>query len=87
MAHKFYLDSDDKKIAGVCGGLAAYFNVDVTLMRIIMLGLLLIGCGLPFYIICWAVAPTAYTAEEKCALRGLDPTPENKAKFKDTPHV
>lgn len=88
MTHKFYLNSDDKKIGGVCSGFAAYLDVDVTLVRIIMLCLLLIaGCGLLFYLICWAVAPTAYTAEEKCALRGLEPTPENKAKFKDTPHV
>ena len=85
MNHKFYLNSDDKKIGGVCSGFAAYFNVDVTLIRIVMLCLLLLaGCGLLFYIICWVLAPTAYTAEEKCALRSLEPTPENLAKSKDT---
>ncbi|MBV9266030.1 MAG: PspC domain-containing protein [Acidobacteriaceae bacterium] len=48
----------DKKIAGVCAGLAQYLNVDVTLMRVLVLcAAIWGGVGLIFYIICWIVMP------------------------------
>ena len=31
---KLYKSSTDKKIAGVCGGIAEYFNIDSTLVRL-----------------------------------------------------
>ena len=34
---KLYRDMDNKGVAGVCSGLAWYFNIDVTIIRIIML--------------------------------------------------
>jgi phage shock protein C len=48
-----------KKIAGVCAGFADYFEVDVTLMRIIFLVLLVTppGVGLIGYLIAWAAMP------------------------------
>ena len=48
-----------KKIAGVCAGFAEYFDMDVTLMRVIWLALLLLppGIGLIGYIVAWAVMP------------------------------
>jgi phage shock protein PspC (stress-responsive transcriptional regulator) len=54
-----YRSSTNKKIAGVCGGLADYFNVDATIIRVIFVILLLPG-GLPGlipYLILWAVMP------------------------------
>lgn len=58
MAKKLTLSSSDKKLAGVCGGFANYFDVDVTLVRIIWLVLLLCcGVGALAYLICWAVMP------------------------------
>ncbi len=49
----------EKKIAGVCAGFAAYFDMDVTLMRIIFLVLLVTppGVGLIGYIIAWIAMP------------------------------
>lgn len=48
-----------KKIAGVCAGFAEYFDMDVTLMRIIWLVLLFAppGIGLIAYIVAWVVLP------------------------------
>jgi phage shock protein C len=48
-----------KKIAGVCTGYAEYFDMDITLMRLIWVGLLLIPphLGLIAYIVSWAVLP------------------------------
>lgn len=52
--------STDKKIAGVCGGVAEYLNVDATLVRIIWLLLVLcFGVGALAYIICWILMPSA----------------------------
>lgn len=83
--HKFYRDTDDRKIGGVCSGIAAYFDVDVVLIRIIFLVLLFCGTmGLWFYLIFCIVAPSAYTAGEKCQLRGIPCTAENLKKFTTT---
>ena len=48
-----------KKVAGVCAGFARYFDMDLTLMRLIWVGLLLIPphIGLIAYVISWAVLP------------------------------
>lgn len=48
----------DRKIAGVCGGIAQYLNVDPTVVRIIFLVLLLMGGGGGLiYLIVWLFAP------------------------------
>ena len=36
MQKKFYLSQKDKKIGGVCGGLAEYFDVDPFLVRLVI---------------------------------------------------
>lgn len=42
----------DKKIAGVCGGLGYYFDIDPTIIRILFLvAVLMFGTGLLLYII------------------------------------
>jgi phage shock protein C len=47
-----------RKIAGVCAGLAEYFDLDVTLVRLIWLIVLIMGgVGLVPYIIGWIVMP------------------------------
>ena len=58
MQKRFYLSQTDKKIAGVCGGLAEYFDVDPLLVRIGMLFLTFcIGGGLLLYIVIALLAP------------------------------
>jgi len=56
---KLYRSSTDKKIAGVCAGIAEYFNIDATIIRIIFVILLLPG-GLPGvipYVLLWILVP------------------------------
>jgi len=56
MAKKLYRSRDDRMIAGVCGGLADYFNVDSSLVRLAVLFIFLFqGVGLIAYIIAWLV--------------------------------
>ena len=79
---KFFRDSEDKKRAGVCSGLALYLGIDVVFVRIIFLVALICGtAGFWAYIIFWVVAPETRTAVEKCELRGLPPTAENIRRF------
>jgi len=55
---KLYKSNTDKKIAGVCGGIAEYLNIDSTIVRLIwVIGFFAIGTGLLAYIICALVMP------------------------------
>lgn len=59
---KLYRKRSDAKIAGVCGGLADYLDVDPTVVRIIFLLLLLTASmGFWIYLAIWIVAPWDYT--------------------------
>jgi phage shock protein C len=50
----------ERKIAGVCAAIANYFDVDVTLVRVVWLVLVIFGgTGLLAYIIGWIVIPEA----------------------------
>lgn len=52
--------STDKKIAGVCAGLADYFDLDPTIIRVVwVLAVLCAGTGLLAYAILWIVLPLA----------------------------
>ncbi len=50
---------EDRKLAGVCAGVARYFGVDVTLVRILTVALTIwpIGVGAIVYIVCWIAMP------------------------------
>lgn len=49
---RLYKSSKDKKIAGVCGGIAEYFNIDPTIVRLIWAVLILcFGTGILAYIV------------------------------------
>ena len=52
--------SNDKKIAGVCGGIGEFFNIDPTLVRLLFFLLILIlGNGVLTYIACAVIFPHA----------------------------
>jgi phage shock protein PspC (stress-responsive transcriptional regulator) len=52
--------STDKMIAGVCAGLADYFDLDPTIIRVIwVLAVFCAGTGLLVYVILWIVLPLA----------------------------
>ena len=55
---KFVRSVSDKKVAGVCAGVAKYFDLDAKIVRIIWLAAILLGgCGLLAYLILWLVMP------------------------------
>ena len=52
------LSATDRKISGVCGGIAEYFGIDATLVRVIAVVLALcFGGGLLAYLLAWAIMP------------------------------
>lgn len=64
---RLYRSTTDKKIAGVCGGLGEYFNVDPLVFRVIFVLALLPGGvpGLLPYIILWILIPKKGLADGK----------------------
>lgn len=79
---KLYRNPDDKRIGGVCSGLAAFFDIDVVLIRATFLvGLFCGSAGFWVYLAIWIAAPEAKTATEKCQMRGISPTADNIRKF------
>ncbi|MFH0936371.1 MAG: PspC domain-containing protein [Candidatus Woesearchaeota archaeon] len=55
---RLYRSGKDKIIAGVCGGIAEYFNIDPVIIRILLiLSIFLWGFGVLFYLIAWIIIP------------------------------
>ncbi len=69
---RLFRDPDDKVIAGVASGVAAYFNVDPTFMRIafVILALITGGTAIIVYLIMAVIVPEAKTPAEKLQMRG-----------------
>ncbi len=58
MEKKLYRSKTDEKIAGVCGGVAKFFGIDATIIRLAWALLILCaGTGLLAYIVCAFVIP------------------------------
>ncbi|NMM49368.1 PspC domain-containing protein [Marinigracilibium pacificum] len=75
---KLYRNPDDKVIAGVAGGIAAYFGTDTTLIRVLfILGIFAGGTGLILYLVLWIITPIAATITEKVQMRGEPVTLSN----------
>ena len=55
---KLYRSKTNRQLAGVCGGLAEYFNLDATLIRILFVVLAVLGgSGLVLYVAMWIIVP------------------------------
>lgn len=55
---KLYRSNTDRKLCGVCGGFAEYFDLDPTIIRLIFIFLTLFGGGgVLIYLICALVIP------------------------------
>lgn len=55
---KFYRSKTDRVFGGVCAGIAEYFNIDPSIVRILTLVLgFTWGSGVLAYLIAWAVIP------------------------------
>ncbi len=82
MEKRLYRSRTERVLGGVCGGIAEYFGVDPTLVRLLALVLILAGgVGIIAYIIAWIVIPEEpekEKAEEKAVITGERKEAEKK---------
>ena len=66
---RLFRNPDGAMFGGVCNGLAAYFGIDVTIVRVVavLVGIVTKGVGIFFYVVMMFVIPEAHTAEERAA--------------------
>jgi len=67
MSKKLYRSKKKKMLAGVCGGLADYFDIDTSVVRLIFIAIGLVTAVVPmaiFYIVAWIIIPVEEPAKE-----------------------
>lgn len=79
---------DDRMLAGVCGGLGAYFKIDPTLVRLGFAFLFFLGAGSPFlvYLLLWLIVPEAdgvVTSPGETISAGVDEIAKTARQFGD----
>jgi phage shock protein PspC (stress-responsive transcriptional regulator) len=79
--HRMYRDTDHRVIGGVCAGMAAYWNIELWLVRFIFFVLVMMGVGILIYLILYIVLPEAKTTAEKIEMKG---NPVNIHNIKDS---
>lgn len=68
---RFFRNSDDKVLGGVCSGFATYIDADPLVVRLaFLLAVLGFGVGPVIYLILWIVVPEAKTTSEKLQMKG-----------------
>lgn len=78
---KLYRSDQQKIVAGVCGGIAEYFEIDPVLIRLIWIVLIVFGgTGILAYLIAWIVIPTRQMKNEEPVVKEepVVETPESK---------
>lgn len=76
---KLFRDPQNAMLGGVCAGLAAYLNIDVTFIRLltVVISLLSVSTAAIIYLILWIVVPEARTPYERMQMSGEEPTIAN----------
>jgi phage shock protein PspC (stress-responsive transcriptional regulator) len=74
---KMFRDKEKRVVAGVASGVAAFFGVDVALVRILFVISGIFGIGLIVYIVLWIALPQANTITEKMQMQGEPVTLSN----------
>lgn len=84
---KLYRNSTDKIIGGVASGLAAYFDLDPVVVRIlfVVLAFASLGWGILIYLIFLIAMPEAITKAELLEMQGIEPSLENIDSFTQAP--
>lgn len=68
---KMFRDKDNRIIGGVASGVAAFWGIDSTVIRVLFIGMTIFGgLGLFIYIIMWIALPEAKTITEKIQMQG-----------------
>jgi phage shock protein PspC (stress-responsive transcriptional regulator) len=82
---RLFRDPEDKKVGGVCSGIAAYFGVEDPLwVRLTFVAFFFIGISPVLYFILWVLVPEAQSSSDRLAMRGEPTTINNIAKVIET---
>ena len=86
---KLYRNSNDRMVSGVASGLAAYFDIDPAITRILFIVLTLIsfGWGILVYLVMLIIMPEAKTKAQFLEMQGIEPTLENIDNFHQEPNT
>lgn len=86
-ARKLYRNSNDRVVSGVASGLAAYFDLDPAIVRIlfVILAFASLGWGILIYLILLIAMPEAKTKVQFLEMYGIEPTLENIDNFQMEP--
>ena len=68
--HRMYRDTDHRVVGGVCAGMAAYWDIELWIVRLIFFILAMMGIGILIYLILYIVLPEAKTTAEKIEMKG-----------------
>lgn len=81
-SRKLFRHTENRILGGVCSGLAVYFDIDTTALRIILFLTLFFG-GVSFwiYLILWCCLPAAKTPAQKLQMQGIPVTAENLLRY------
>jgi len=64
MTKRLYRSESDRILGGVCGGLAEVYDIDPTLIRLVVVALFFgAGTGLLAYLVAWLIIPTESEVE------------------------
>ncbi len=76
---RLYRDPESRVFGGVCSGMAAYFDIDKVLMRIIFVLLFFVIGPFNFliYLVLWIAVPKAVTTAQKLEMRGREANVSN----------
>ena len=75
---KLYRNNEDKVVAGVSSGVAAYLGLEPTIVRLLfVLATIWGGFGIILYVILWIAMPKARTLFDKAAMHGQEPNLAN----------
>ncbi len=90
MEKKLYKSTKDKKLCGVCGGIAEYINLDPTVVRLLWVLFCFVGAGILAYIVVAIVMPEqpaegteAPAAEKNTAAEAPESAPAASAESTD----
>ena len=86
---KLYRNSNDRMVSGVASGLAAYFDIDPAIVRIlfVILAFASHGWGILIYLVLLIAMPEAKTKAQFLEMQGIEPTLENIDNFQMEPVV
>lgn len=68
---RLFRDTENAVIAGVCSGIASFFNIDVVIIRaIFVIMFFFAGFGFPLYVILWFIVPRAKSTIDRLRMKG-----------------